>query len=291
VNLTYRENYCDDEGLKRQLIGFIKDLFNLDLTYWNETGFWDTNFRPFAFFEDRRLIANVSVYSMDMTILGERCRVAQFASVGTLEEYRRRGLSAELTKRAMDWADPDHEFYFLFADLEAYPFYASCGFRRACEHKVRITLPGGDHCRPGAEKLTVQRKDRRELLSSFVSERASVSNILGIHTDKLFMLWGLYMLKDSIYHISDLDILVLYKRDNGGLTIFDIVGREVPPFAEIYPYICAKGDEWAEFLFMTDKLNLDDHETTEIEVDNGIHLHGVWPLGDRRFIIPFTGQS
>ena len=135
MNLTYRENYWDSLPLKQEFICFLTQLFGLDLSLWDEMGFWDNQYRPFSYFDDKALVANVCLYSMDMTIQGEQCRVAQISAVGTAAEYRRQGLSFKLMQKAIEWAADKHDFFFLFADDDAYPLYKKSGFQKVDEYK------------------------------------------------------------------------------------------------------------------------------------------------------------
>lgn len=290
MDLTYREDYWDDLELKREFIGFIKGMHNLDLSLWDELGYWDRRYRPFSYFADTRLVSNVCIYSMDMTVEGRRCTVAQVSGVGTLAGFRRKGLSSELTRKAMEWALPAHDFFFLFADPGAFPFYKSCGFHRLPESVPRIEVTGR-RARPGAVKLDLERENHLVRIRSLVQERAAVSGILGNRNDRLFMLWCHYALRDCVHLIDDLDILVLFKRDGGLLTIHDIVGRQVPPFSEIYPYIGSEKDEKIEFLFMTDRLELTGPVESRVEEKNGTHYFGDFPLKGKEFIFPFTGHA
>lgn len=290
MGLTFREDYWENPGLKKQFIDFVIQIHGLDLSLWDRMGFWDRKYRPFSFFKGPTLVSSLSVYSMDMTILGERCLVAQISAVGTLPEYRGRGLSSELTQRAMKWASTDHKFFFLFADKEAYSFYKKCGFRLVDEYAVHSAV-AGVKAQPGAIKLDTQRKDHLDLIYRCATEREPASGDLGVHNKKLFMFWCLYYLKENIYYINDLNLLVLCKRKNGLLTIFDIVGRKVPPFYEIYPYLGQINDKTVEFLFMVDKLNLGQYEEFRLREDNGTHLYGEFPLENRNFIFPYTSHA
>ncbi|MBU1318781.1 MAG: GNAT family N-acetyltransferase [candidate division Zixibacteria bacterium] len=287
--LTFREDYWDSPELKKELINFINQIHRLDLTLWDEKGYWDRKYRPFSFFEGNRIVSSVCIYSMDMTIDGKRSLVAQVSAVGTLPEYRRKGLNLELSKRAMEWAEDNHDFFFLFADEEAFPFYKRCGFRQVNEHKARLALTGMT-ARPGAVKLDVSTTDNLDMIYRIASNREPVSNVLGVTNEKLFMFWCLYFLKDFIYYIADLDILVLYERKNGVLTIFDIVGTHVPVFSELYPCICDESDSAVEFMFMMDKLGLDEIEYVKVE-GNGTHLYGNFPLENSKFIFPLTAHA
>lgn len=289
MNLSFRENYWDSLELKVEFISFLNRIHRLDLSLWDKMGFWDHNYRPFSYFDGNSLVSNVCVYSMDMTIQGKQRLVAQISAVGTLPEYRRRGLSFKLTQKAIDWARNNHDFFFLFADQDAYDFYKKCGFRPVDEYKASIAVSGGV-AQPGAVKLDIQRKDHIELIYRIASDRDSASDVLGVSNKKLFMFWCLYSLKDHIYYVPELDVLVLYKRDNGLITIFDIVGSKVPAFSKIYPYICGEIDKTIEFLFMVDKLNLGSFDRINVE-DNGTHILGDFPLEGTRFIFPFTAHA
>jgi hypothetical protein len=102
------------------------------------------------------------------------------------------------------------------------------------------------------------------------------------------MFWCLYYLKNNIYYIDDLNLLVLYQRKKNVLSVFDIVGRNVPPFSVIYPYIGAETDIEVEFYFMVDKLNLEGYHEVNLGPGNLTHLLGKFPLEDRNFVFPYT---
>lgn len=289
MNLVFRENYWESPELKREFMSFLVQLFGLDLSLWDNMGFWDVRYRPLSFFSDNSLVSNVCVYSMDMTIHGKHCLVAQISAVGTLPEYRKRGLSRKLTQAAIDWARDNHDFFFLFADEGAYQFYSECGFRLTDEFKATISV-AGKVPRPGVVKLDMQNTDHIKQVYRLASIREPVSAVLGVSNQKLFMFWCLYALRNYIHYIPELDILVLCQRKSGLMTIFDIVGTRIPAFAEIFPYICEPGDQSVEFLFMVDKLNLGSFDQTRVE-GNGTHLFGSFPLEGTKFIFPFTSHA
>lgn len=289
MDLSYRENYWNSPALKAEFIRFLVRIHGLDLSRWGELGFWDNKYRPFSYFDGNSLVANVCLYSMDMTVRGKRRLGAQISAVGTLPEYRRRGLSTQLTERAMDWARPDHDFFFLFADDDAFPLYKKCGFRPVEEYKPCLSVTGRN-ARSGAEKMDLQKKEHLEQIYRCASVREPVSDELGVLNRKLFMFWCIYALRDYIHYIAELDLLVLYKRDNGRLTIFDIVGRNIPAFSEVYRYISRESDETVEFLFMVDKLGLERFDPIRVE-GNGTHLLGRFPLENSKFIFPYTAHA
>lgn len=289
MQLSYKENYWDDAALKAEFIEFLKRIFDFDLTRWNEMGYWDRNFMPFSYFDGSRMVSNVCIYSLDMMVADKRSRVAQVSSVATLPDYRRRGLGAKLMEKAMEWARSEHDFFFLFADEEAFPLYRKSGFRMVDEFKTQIAVEGSSAA-GGAIKLDIEKSDDLKMIERFAAERSPVSNQLGVLNNKLLMFWITYYLSDSVYYIPDLDILVIYRRENETVTISDIVGEKIPSFSDIYPYISDESDRSVEFLFMTDRLQLDDISYIRVE-GNGTHLQGNFPLEGTPFIFPQTSQA
>jgi len=290
MNLTLRENYWDQPILKKQFIDFLIRIHRLDLSLWDRFGYWDTKYRPFSFFKDNLLVSSLCVYSMDMTVQGKRCLAAQISGVGTLPEFRRQGLNLKLIRKAIEWAAPNHDFFFLFADKEAYHFYKKCGFCRVDEYKAVYEISGVP-AKENIVKLNVRNKKHRDLIYRCAAGREPVSDILGIRNERLFMFWCLYFLKDDIYYIEELDTLVLYERQERLLTIFDVVGKKVPPFSEIYPYIGNNNDKTVEFLFMTDKMNPGRPKEIRLIEDGGTHLYGNFPLENSEFLFPCTSHA
>ncbi|MFH1701277.1 MAG: GNAT family N-acetyltransferase [Candidatus Zixiibacteriota bacterium] len=289
MDLSFRENYCDSPKLKKEFMNYLVQIFGLDLSLWDKMGFWDQRYRPFSYFDGNSIVSSVCVYSMEMTIRGKPCQVAQISAVGTLPGHRKKGLSSQLTQKAMDWARDRHDFFYLFADKDAYPFYKNCGFRLVDEYKPRISV-SGNVAHPGSVKLDVQNKDHLERIYRIASVREPVSNVLGVSNKKLFMFWCLYALRDDIYYIPELDVLVLYKRENGLVTIFDIVGEEIPTFEKIYPHIRDRKDVAVEFLFMVDKMKPENIDWVKVR-ENGTHILGNFSLENTKFIFPLTAQA
>lgn len=289
MKLSYKENYWESRELKVEFTSFLKRIHGVDLSLWDKLGFWDDLYRPFSYFDGNSLVANVCLYSMEMTIQGKRCFVAQISGVGTLPDYRRRGLSFDLTQKAMDWARNNHDLFYLFADNEAAGFYQKCGFRRIDEYKACLSVTGKD-AQPGAVMLDLKTKNDLELIYRLAVERTPVSDVLGVSNSKLFMFWCLLDFENCIHYISELNLLVIFKRSKGLLTIYDIVGATIPSFTTIYPYISSKTDEKIEFLFMVDKLDLGSYDLIKVD-DNGTHILDDFPVEPSQFILPFTAHA
>ena len=86
-------------------------------------------------------------------------------------------------------------------------------------------------------------------------------------------------------------MLILYERKNDLLTVHDIVGKDIPPFDEIYPYISSEDDKDVEFSFMIDKLGLGGREKYMTVESNGTHLLGDVPFEGSKFLFPITAHA
>ena len=279
--------YWDDLRARSAFKEFIMVIHGVDFAEWDSAGYWDEAYMPFSFFEGEKVIASVCLYLLPAVINGRACQVAQISGVGTLPEWRRKGLNRELTTIALEYGEGRYEGLFLFSDEEAIPFYHACGFVPAEEFIERIEAP---EVRPrsGIIQRDPGSVEDRALLYRYAERRAPISNRFSAGNKKLFMFHTLYLLRDDIYEIPDLDCLVLYRRKAGHLTIFDIVGEKVPPFNELYPYIREESDRTIDFRFYTDKLGIDKVER-EMLKGNNVFVKEGFPVEE--VVFPFTCKA
>ena len=289
-SLAYHTDYWGDRNKKERFIHFLDMIHNLNLTRWDNAGYWDNNYRPFSYFDGDKLVASVCVYSLDMVIKGKPAKIAQISGVGTDPDYRRRGLSYELSLKAMAWADERHDFYFLFADEEAKTLYRKCGFMPVREQKTEIVLTGFD-TDSEIKKLDMAVERDRQLVYALAQERCAVSDELGIVSPKLFMFWCLYFLKEMVYYIKELDIVVLMERRANKLSVYDIVGRDIPAFDVLYGYLAKGTDQSVEFLFMPDKLGIGGYAQTLIALEEGTFVKKPFPFFSSPFQFPLTAHA
>ncbi len=137
---------------------------------------------------------------------------------------------------------------------------------------LRVTPPA---CSPGLRKLDPGNDDDLTLLYRLARERSPVSDLLGAWNPKLLMFHCLYTLRDCLYYVPDLDAAVFFEVDSGVLTVFDVVGRRIPSFAELHPYISGTPHDEVRFFFMPDKMGVDPTGRRLLE---GSNLHVLPPL-------------
>jgi GNAT superfamily N-acetyltransferase len=287
--LTLRSRYWDDLPAREAFKRFLVQIHGLDLSLWEQRGFWDDAYTPFSLFDGDRIVSSVCLYSTDMVLDGRRCRLGQISGVGTAPERRRRGLNRWLTERALEWAAPDHEGCFLFADDEAVPFYRRCGWEPVVETAAALTVePAGR--RPGLRRLDPDDASDLALVYDLASRRRAVSDVVGVHNARLTMFHFLYGLRRDAYQVPDLDVVVFFRVDGLRLTLFDVVGPEVPPLSELHPYLAVWRHDEIEFRFVPDLMGVTATRRVPIE---GNHTHVApgfrRPAGDWQF--PHTAHA
>jgi GNAT superfamily N-acetyltransferase len=287
VNLALRTEYWHDANSRAAFKRFILQIHGLDFSEWESRGYWDDAYAPFSFFKGDTLVASACIYLLDAVIDRKAVRLAQISGVGTLPEWRRKGLNRKLTAIALDWAHGKHCGIFLFSNKDAIPFYRSGGFEQLDEY-VEIAEATPVPARGGAVRLDPENKHDLDRIYSYAKRRTPVSDRFSVLNAKLIMFHVLYLLRNHVYEIPDLECLVFYKRTKGCLSILDILGERIPLMRELYPYIADANDRIIEFHFFTDKLGLDKTKARPL-LGNHPFTKGTFPV--QKPIFPFTSRA
>lgn len=291
-----RTAYWSDPAAKAAFCALAQDAFHLDLSEWDAAGFWDDAFHPFTYFDPTgRAVANVCVYSMRLVIAGRPVKAAQLSTVATVPALRRQGLARTLTNAALAWAEATgHEFIYLFASDYALPFYSALGFSPVAEHLTVLSLSTSSLTRqPGATPLNLATPADRALLYRLALGRCPVSRQLGALNARLLLFHALGRHRAGTMYLAPFDVAVLFRRTATTLTIYDIVGRRLPPLVDLLPFILNPGDREVVLRFMPDALgDLSALGRCELRLHAGsnLHLRGPAPL-DPPFVFPATAEA
>lgn len=286
--LEYRFDYCDDRRLKNAFNDFLIEIHGLDLTLWEERVGWDRDFVPFSFFEGDRVVASTSVYVMDLLVRGEWRRVAQISSVGTTPRLRRRGLNAELTRRAKEWiAEHAAGGTFFFAADEAVGFYAKQGYVERPEWRAVVDVPPAI-ANPSYRVLEYERDEER--IVRLVEERTPVSTILGVRSPKLELFHFLYENAGEVRYLEEFDLLAAVEVEGSTMSVYDLVGPRLPRWSEIASGLVDPGVREVSFEFTTDRLALAGPRLVE-ERKSRLHVVEQEDLIVGEVMLPFTGHA
>jgi len=287
MDLEFRTEYWNDSKARGAFKSFILDIHNLDFNDWEVCGYWDPAYTPFSYFINGHVISSVCVYLLDAVIHGRMTKLVQISGVGTHQDYRKQGLSRELTKMGLDWAKDQHEGIFLFADEAAIPYYLRCGFSPINESQEYCKIKPVN-TNDGIVQLNPSNRIDLDRIYDYANRRTPISHKFSILSSKLLMFHALYTMRDKMYEIPNLNCLVFFDRDKDVVNVYDILGETIPPFEELYPYICSNTDKRIDFHFHTDKLGINNIKTRPL-VGNNAYVKGLFPVLNPAF--PFTSRA
>jgi len=280
MKIKYRSNYFDDADAKASFERYAEKIFGLNFSRWKDRGLWDKRYRPFSAFVDGECVASICVYPSEMSVGGERKLGAQLLTVGTLPEYRSRGIQREIWERAHAWIRRECDFVFLFTDEMAAGFYQKLGLRRQPEFSEIIRCPPGTSSAPRRfRKLNLETDSDFAVIGRLAKERVMVSDKIGFFNPRLLLFMFLYSYQEWSYFLEDIDAVIVAEETADRLRIHDIVATEMPQLSDVGMFLAHFGKEDIEFLFCTDRVGAGPSRKEKVEesllfVSDGFALAG-----------------
>jgi len=265
MKIEYRNNYFNDFKATQSFERYAMEIHNLDFSLWKSKGLWDKKYIAFSAFSAGECIASICVYPSEMKIDGIKKKGAQLLTVGTLPEYRLKGIQKKIWQSVQDWTSQTCDFVFLFTDESAAGFYENLGLKRLPEYIETTKCP-----RPRLQfkqpfkKLYLENEDDYKILERLSKEREMVSNRVGFKNPNLLMFMFLYVYHDKAFYIEEIDTVVLIEVTETQLLVHDIIYAKKPCFSIIETFLSRFGKEEISFLFCTDQINITPHICTRV---------------------------
>lgn len=128
------KNYQNNSALRQSFNALAQKTFGLSFESWYQNGFWRSCYIPYSIARDNKIIANVSVNTIDMLWNGGTKHLIQLGTVMTEESYRQQGLIRRIMEEIeRDYAHADG--IYLFANDSVLDFYPKFGFEKAMEYQ------------------------------------------------------------------------------------------------------------------------------------------------------------
>ncbi len=291
TDLTYRFDYYSETPAGSGLRRFANEIFGLDFNRVHQYGIAFPNYTPFSFFQNDRVVANISVTSLDLIITGREVRAGQIGTLGVIPEYRGKGLIRELFKKAHDYCDKTFEMLFLFANTSVLNFYQQFGYRKILEHSFS-TRPLNSAGVSTLRKLNLDNKDDFNLITRLAQKRTPISRICGaLKYEWLTMFHLIYSYPNHLYYIPELDLLLVYHAKGPATLLVDIIGSQMPAFEHLASFLDLEQSQTIEFGFTPDLLNIKTSahpETLAAPKNAQLFVRGKFPLENEIFKFPIT---
>lgn len=237
------------------------------------------------------MIANASVMRMNVWLENKLVPAVQIGAVGTVEDYRHRGLSRLLMEHVMERFEPEVELVFLFANDSVVDFYPKLGFDRAHEVVFVATekLPGPDY---GARKLDLSRPEDHAVVAELIAERDDPTRLFGAsdfgHITWFYLLLGF---DQRLHYLEKEEILFILSEKEGVVHIWDAISRTPFDMAAVLPKVLpCERPKAVHYYFSPDRLQFAYDSVVEPE-DSYLFVRGHFPPGDKPFKFPFTAQT
>ncbi|MDX3926653.1 MAG: GNAT family N-acetyltransferase [Shinella sp.] len=234
--LAYREDYFNDPADWRAIKDLLRDIFNVDIDPLDRLGGPDWTNMPSAYFDRRgRCIANLSAFSMPLTINGREIAAAGLQSGAVRPEYRGHGLFRDLTLRTLARCDEKgFETVVLYTDKPG--LYERHGFVAVPQYGFAGTPPRPQPAhKPAARKLSLDIPADLVLLKRLLAQRAPVSNRFAVLRQmEMFLLNAVLIEGVELALLDDFPAIVAWREGEGGrFELLDVAGPSVPSLAEI----------------------------------------------------------
>lgn len=220
---TFFKGYQKDDQRRAEFNRLAEKVFNITFEIWYKAGYWNEKYIPYTLFDGNKAIANVSVNIMDFNVLGEHKRYIQLGTVMTDVNYRNQGLSRFLMEKVLeDWSNKC-DFIYLFANSTVWNFYPKLGFSRIKEYEYfkpikKSTL--GEFI-----KLNMDDQVNKDKLYDYAKNTCIFGKLSMQENADLVMFYCITVMKDNVYYIKSLDVIVIAKFNNRQIHLLDVFAK------------------------------------------------------------------
>ncbi len=286
------EDYRADDNLRSKFYDFVAAVFpSADFKIWHDKGCWDGPYIPISIVENDKIVANVSITKMNILLNEKKVDAIQFGTVGTIPEYRNRGLSRYLMEYALNKYKNEIELYFLFANETVLDFYPKFGFER---HRMDIfrsdTVPTKKADPP--RKLILNNSEDFNLLKSMLEKRTPITGLFGAADYAFVAMWHvLNLYPEKLYYFEKENAIVIASERNDKLHVFDIISSEPVDYEPLIAGVIADDDlKSIYYYFSPDRIGF-HYDSVEPDEDSPLFTLGDFPLGSKPYHFPATAQT
>ena len=226
-NITYGfvRNFKHDQEIRASFNRLTESVFGFSLEYWYQDGFWGDYYVPYSLLHNNKVVSNVSINKIEFDIEHKRKTGIQIGTVMTDEKYRNRGLNKYLMEKVMhEWKD-QVDFVYLFANDSVLDFYPKFNFQIVDQYHYSkpLNIP---NTLSSLRKLNMDDKYDKDLLIKTIKESNPISKIAMRNNTSLVMFYCLSFKKNSIYYLSELNIVIIAEIEGDTLYLNDVFSKE-----------------------------------------------------------------
>ncbi|EAC8105286.1 GNAT family N-acetyltransferase [Listeria monocytogenes] len=291
MNYEMISDYKDNKMYRDSFNRLAESTFDINFEEWYSDGFWNDKYVCYSYIDDNKVIANVSINKMNLIYQGEDYRALQIGTVMTHPDYRGKGLAKKLLEHVIAKYEDQYDFLYLFANDTVLDFYPKFGFERVEESSFTVDACGLKRESSNLKKLNPDNKTDFQLIRRIVSEKTPLSNILDVReSEDLLMFYVLIALKNELYYIEELDVIVLMEQEDADLYVLDILSTKKLDVVEVLRYLPIKKIETIHLLFTPEKSKYIDAAHI-IETEDMLFVRPNILTSENYFLFPATSHA
>jgi GNAT superfamily N-acetyltransferase len=294
----FKQSYADNPRLKRQVFHLLETCFP-GITQAEQESLalghpWEKASTPFVYFQGERAITHVGVLELPLVVMEHTIHVAGIHAVGTRPEFRQRGYYRQVMTEVLQYCAPRYDTVLLTTGQPA--LYEPFGFRVLPEH-IFVTARSAHRGTQGFRPLQTHVATALQVLRRLLEVRAPVSPILGVVREKAVFSFNARKL--PLYYAADLDVIISFALEGTQLTLFDIVGFQIPTLDAILQRLPQPIDHVVTY-FSPDRLQADFRAVPHTLMDppgalggegaDFLMVRGPFAAEDRPFMLPRSAR-
>jgi len=251
MEYTMISDYLDKDKYRHSYNKLAISTFSLDFEKWYKKELFYNRYICYSYIKEDEVIANVSINKMNLVVEGENKKAIQLGTVMTHPEYRNNGLSSSLIKHIIEKYENDQDIIYLFANDSVLDFYPKFGFEKVIESAYELDTSQLQRQEISIRKLNIENKADYKLVLRLATNRRPISQNLGVHKD----IWPLlaycfFEYNEDLDYLEDEDIIVISKRKEGILHIYDVLSLKPFELDKVLEKISMSTDRKLEFHFI-----------------------------------------
>ncbi|HAA5423432.1 TPA_asm: GNAT family N-acetyltransferase [Listeria monocytogenes] len=291
MNYEMISDYKDNKMYRDSFNKLAESTFDINFEEWFRSGFWNDKYVCYSYIDNNEVISNVSINKMNLIYQGENYSALQIGTVMTHPNYRGQGLAKNLLNHVIAKYEDQYDFLYLFANDTVLDFYPKFGFERIEESSFTVDACNLKKKASKLKKLNPDNKTDFQLISRIVSKRASLSNILDVkESEDLLMFYVLIALKNELYYLEELDVIVLMEQEGTDLYVLDILSTKKLDVVEVRSYLSTKKIETIHLLFTPEKSKYIDAAYI-IETEDMLFVRPNVLTSENYFLFPATSHA
>jgi len=173
---------------------------------------------------------------------GERKKGIQIGTVGTLPEFRARGLSGTLMNYILAKYKDDSDLFFLFANDSVLEFYPKYGFSRKYETLYYSGIKKSEKGKT-LKKLNWKKQDELDFIRNLLKQRLPLTSMFGAENYQPITLWHMINIyPGDIYYEKDQNLILIFNSTGETLHLIDLIFTEYPDMEKTLSYISGSGN-------------------------------------------------